>query len=83
MVQLAELSDCVAPMENGECRFEIECAVDESVYRQLGSLQCCYPFRDGYLWTRYHGEQYRPLYSNDQIELNTVCKFLFPEYFRG
>src|SRR5215469_2449983 len=46
-IPLAELSDWVAPFANGECRFEIECAVDEALYRQLRSPQFCYSFRDG------------------------------------
>jgi hypothetical protein len=82
-VPLADLSGWVAPLAQGECHFEIECAVDESLYRQLGSPQFCYPFRDGYWWTRYHGERYMPLYSGDQDALNSVCRSLFPEYFRA
>lgn len=81
-VPLAELAEYVAPMASGECRFEIECAVDDSLYRQLGSPQFCYPFREGYWWTRYRGEPYMPLHSNDQTELNALCKALFPENFK-
>lgn len=81
-IPLAELSDWVAPCANSERRFEIECAVDESLYRQLGSPQFCYPFRNGYWWTRYHGERYMPLYSGDQSDLNALCRSLFPEYFQ-
>jgi hypothetical protein len=79
LVPLAELGDYVARIGKDECRLEIECVVDESRYRQLGSPQFCYPFRDGYFWTRYHGERYMPLYSNDQNELNAICRSLFPE----
>ena len=83
LVQLAELGDYVARTgKDDECRFEIECVVDESLYRQLGSPQFCYPFRDGYFWTRYRGERYMPLYSNDQNKLNAICRSLFPEYFK-
>ena len=81
LISLAELSDWVPPMGKDECRLEIECVIDESLYRQLGSPQFCYPFRDGYRWTRYRGEQYMPLYSNDQNDLNALCRSLFPEYF--
>jgi hypothetical protein len=82
LVELAELRHWVAPMADGECRFEIECAVDESLCREMGSPQFCYPFRDGYWWTRYRGEQYLPVYSRDQNELNALCRSLFPEYFQ-
>lgn len=81
LVELAELRHWVAPMADGECRFEIECAVDESLYRELGSPQFCYPFRDGYWWTRYRGEQYLPLYSRDQNELNTFAGLFFQSIF--
>jgi hypothetical protein len=81
-IPLAELSDFVVPCMPGQCRLELECAMDESLYRQLGSPQFCSPFRVGYWWTRYRGEQYRPLYSNDQSGLNELCRSLFPEYFK-
>lgn len=81
-IPLAELSDWVAPWMPGECRLEVECAIDESLYRQLGSPQFCFPFRPGYWWTRYRGEQYRPLHGNDQPGLNELCRLLFPEYFK-
>ena len=79
LVELSELRHWVAPMAKGECRFEIECAVDDSLYRELGSPQFCYGFRDGYWWTRYLGERYLPLYSNDQNELTALRRSLFPE----
>ena len=82
LIELAELRHWVAPMADGKCRFEIECAVDESLYREMGSPQFCYPFRDGYWWTRFRGEQYLALYSRDQNELNGLCRSLFPEYFQ-
>jgi hypothetical protein len=81
-VPLAELGDYVEPLEPDQCRIAVECAMDESLYRQLGSPQFCFPFRSGYWWTRYRGETYRPLYSNDQAELNNLCRSLFPEYFK-
>lgn len=81
LVQVAELSNYVTQHADGECHFDLQCAVDEALYRQLGSPQFCYPFRDGYFWTRYRGEQYAPLYSQDQRELNALCQSLFPEYF--
>ena len=78
----AELGDYVEPLEPGQCRMAIECVMDESLYRQIGSPQFCFPFRDGYWWTRYRGEKYAPLYSKDQPVLNELCRSLFPEYFK-
>lgn len=75
------LPDFVKTNHSGEKRFAIECVVDNEVYKQLGKPRNCYPFREGYWWTRYHGESYCPLYSNDQESLNELCRKLFPEYF--
>jgi hypothetical protein len=82
LIPLEELSDYVVRGTPGECRFEIDCAFDDSMFRQLGSPQFCFPFRDGYWWTRYRGERYMPLYSSDQTGLNELCGSLFPEYFK-
>ena len=81
-IPLAELGDYIEPLMPGQCRIAVECAMDESLYRQLGSPQFCFPFRVGYWWTRYRGESYMPLYSNDQAGLNELCRSLFPEYFK-
>src|ERR1041385_2298254 len=81
-IPLSDLKDYVAPMMPGECRFEVKCVLDETLYEELGSPQFCFPFRDGYRWTRYWGEQYMPLGSNDQAELNQLERSLFPEHFR-
>lgn len=82
IVPMAELGDYLEPLMPNQCRIAIECAMDESLYRQLGSPQFCFPFRVGYWWTRYRGEKYTPLYSNDQGALNELCRSLFPEYFK-
>jgi hypothetical protein len=78
---MSDLSEHIEQMLPGEYRLSIECVINEELYRQLGAPKFCYPFRDGYWWTRYRGEDYRPLYSNDQDELNEFCRKLFPEYF--
>jgi hypothetical protein len=56
---------------------------EAGLHERLGSPLFCYPFRPGYGWTRYSGETYRPLYSNDEEGLNERCRSLFPEYFKG
>jgi hypothetical protein len=75
----SELSEWVETMPSGEKRFEIDCVVNNELYEQLGNPQFCYPFRDGYWWTRYKGEIYRPLYSDDQKALGELRKKLFQE----
>ncbi len=66
-------------MAGGQCRLQIQCVIDQALYEQLGRPAFCYPFRDGYWWTRYRGEEYHPLYSNDQPQLNELCRAIFPE----
>ena len=80
LVPMTDLSHYLAPMLPGECRLEIECVLDDALYRQLGSPKFCYPFRDGYWWTRYSGERYLPLHSKDQPALNELCLWLFPRW---
>jgi hypothetical protein len=82
LLPLAELHECIAPMMPGKCRLEVECAVVDEVYKELGSPEFCFPFRQGYWWTRYYGEKYSPLSASDQKDLNDRCRSLFPEYFR-
>jgi hypothetical protein len=82
LVPLEELGEYVVRAAPNECRIEIDCVIDNSLYRQLGSPQFCFPFRDGYWWTRYGGEKYLPLYSDDQPDLNQLCRSLFQEYFK-
>jgi len=81
-VPLMDLKDYVAPIAPGEYRFEVECVVDDALYKELGSPQFCFPFRPGYWWTRYSGERYSPLHSNDQPGLNELCRSLFAEYVK-
>jgi len=79
---MSDLPDYVEDSLEGERRLRVECVIDHELYQQLGEPKFCHPFRDGYWWTRYHGESYQPLYSNDQDELNSLCRSLFPEYFK-
>src|SRR5262249_53535816 len=80
-VPARDLPDYMTTYGEGKRRLDVDCVLDEALYRSLGSPEFCYPFRDGYWWTRYRGETYRPLYSSDQGPLNGLCRELFPEYF--
>ncbi len=81
-VPLCELQDYLDHYPDGSCSLPLSCVLADDVYRGLGSPKHFEPFRDGYVWHRYRGETYRPLYSNDQSDLNAICRELFPEYFR-
>jgi len=82
-IPVRDLKDFVESLDTTERRLGIECVLDDELYEALGAPKFCYPFREGYRWTRYRGEIYRPLYSNDQPTLNELCRRLFPEYFGG
>jgi hypothetical protein len=81
-VPIADLRDYTEDCMPGERLLRVECAMDDALYRDIGSPINCYPFRDGYRWTRYSGETYKPLYSSDATSLNDCCRSLFPEYFK-
>ena len=81
-VPMADLKHWVQDIGSGECRLEVECVMDQALFTQLGSPKFCYPFREGYWWTRYQGQAYVPLSSNDQPALKELCLSLFPDYLK-
>ena len=81
IIPMVDLPDFVETGADGSRRLNLDCVVDEQLYRRLGSPLFFHPFREGYWWHRYGGEYYRPLYSNDQVALNELCRQLLPEYF--
>lgn len=81
-VPASDLGEYLIRLPNGACRLDLECVLSDDLYIKLGSPEACHPFRPEYWWTRYTGERYQPLYSNDQVALNALCRQLFPEYFQ-
>lgn len=79
---MSDLPDYVEELLTGERLLRVDCVIDEELYQQLGTPIFLHPFRSGYWWKRYRGESYQPLSSNDQDELNALCRSLFPEYFK-
>ena len=79
-IPAAEVGEYVTQL-GGRSSLDLQCVLDDELYRQLGSPAGYVSFRDGYWWSRYMGERYLPLYSNDQQRLNDLCRTLFPEYF--
>jgi hypothetical protein len=78
---MAELGDYTTTLGTGRFRLNLDCVLDDELFEHLGSPQFAHRFREGYWWTRYSGEEYRPLYAADQDALNGLCRRLFPEYF--
>jgi hypothetical protein len=81
LITMFDLPDFVEALHNGDKRLQIECVIDNSLYEKIGKPIFCYPFREGYWWTRYGGETYHPLWSNDQQALTEYHRRLFPENF--
>jgi hypothetical protein len=81
LIPLADVHESVTPLPDGTCSLNLISVLEESCYRQLGSPNGWSPFRAGYFWNRYGGEQYRPLFSSDQNALGDLCLSLFPDYF--
>lgn len=79
LIPMDDLNEWKAPVLPGECRMEIECVMNDLLYRELGSPKFCFAFREGYWWTRYQGERYLPLCENDQPALKALSRSLFPE----
>lgn len=75
-----ELEDYLEPLgDTGESRLEIQCAFTEAQYEKLGRPKYCKAFRPGYVWTGYRGEEYRPLWSSDQQQLNDLYRKYFSQ----
>jgi len=83
LVSAADLGEYVTQQPSGRPRLDLQCVLDDALYRQLGSPEGYVLFRDGYWWQRYLGERYLPLLGNDQSQLNDLCRALLPEYFGG
>lgn len=65
----------------GAIWMDFQCVISNNLYKKLGCPKYFREFRPGYMWNRYYGERYSPLFSNDQEDLNSICKQLFPESF--
>ena len=83
-IPASELPDFIETSHAADKRknLMLECVLREDLFKNLGCPEHFTEFRPGYVWRKYSGEWYRPLYSGDQPELNAKCRDLFPEYFR-
>ncbi|WP_417392080.1 hypothetical protein [Gimesia sp.] len=76
---LEDFLDYYSCGKSEECRLSIQCVFTEALFEKLGKPKFCKAFRPGYVWTGYRGEEYRPLWSNDQKELNDLYREYFPQ----
>ena len=81
-IPASELGEYIIRQPDGQSSLDLQCVLNDELYRQLGCPAGFVSFRDGYWWRRYMGERYSPLYSNDQRCLNDLCRALFPEHFK-
>lgn len=73
------LSESVEIMPDGKRWMNFRCAVNDKLYKQLGSPASFWRFREGYWWRKYRGETYMPLFSTDQEELLSLSERLLPK----
>ncbi|MEP7038613.1 MAG: hypothetical protein ABI891_09725 [Acidobacteriota bacterium] len=77
-----ELDECVDTLNDGRKIWNsFECVINNELYEQLGSPLQLWKFRDGYWWSKFRGETYDPLSSDDQKELRDLCERLLPNNF--
>ncbi len=83
-ISMAGLQDYLHPLVIAEGEIvwmDFQCVVNDRLYEKLGRPKYFHQFRPGYMWNRYYGEKYSPLFSNDQGDLNSLCQQLLPEFF--
>ena len=77
-----ELSECVRNLEDGRRIWNgFECVINDELYKELGSPIQLWRFADKYWWSKFSGESYMPLFSDDQNELLELCEKLLPNNF--
>ena len=73
------LSESVEIMDDGRRWMSFRCAVNDELYKQIGTPASFWQFREGYWWRKYRGETYMPLFSSDQKELLELSERLLPK----
>ncbi len=79
LVSISSLGRYVEPILESVRHLTLQCALDDDLFREIGSPKFCGRFRDEYWWTGYSGETYQPLWSDDQEGLNRLYESLFPD----
>ena len=75
---VAELGDFLSEGADGLRSCPFTCVLGDAQAQAVGPLRSFTPFRPGYVWNTYRGEEYRPLGSFDHPELRTLSKQLLP-----
>jgi len=76
-VPMEELGGYIEKSDDGS-NLPIQCVIDNALWEQLSRPRNMRPFRPGYYWSRYRGETYHPLGSNDHPELFRLNHELLP-----
>ena len=74
----AEISDFFKVGSDGSRSCSSTCVLNNTLVQTLGPLRSFKPFRPGYVWNEYRGENYWPLGSQDHRELWALYKELLP-----
>ena len=74
----AELTDSLKVNSDGSRSCPFTCVLSDALAQTLGPLRSFKPFRPGYIWNEYQGENYWPLGSRDQPALQALSKRLLP-----
>ena len=74
----AEISDFFETGSDGSRSCPFTCVLSDTLAEALGPLQSFKPFRPGYVWNEYRGENYWPLGGLDHRELQVLYKELLP-----
>ncbi len=75
-VCVAELGDYFSRSPDGYRSCQFSCVLNDELAQKFAPLRFFQPFRPGYLWREYLGEDYRPLGSNDHPELSRLKRQL-------
>ena len=74
----AELADFLSLNSDGSRSCPFTCVLSDTLAKALGPLRSFKPFRPGYVWNEYQGENYWPLGSLDHRELQALYRELLP-----
>jgi hypothetical protein len=77
-IPMAELAGCLTHLAGGDKLLGLHCVIDDELWTDFGRPGDVRPFRSGYRWDPYRGEEYRPLGSQDHQELWKLREQLLP-----
>ena len=75
-ISVAEMEDYFSVSPDGHRSCNFACVLSERLAEKFSPLRGFQPFRPGYVWRDYNGEDYTPLGSNDHPELSRLKRQL-------